>query len=171
MYLIEGHPLSLELSRKWGHAFDEIKNYEFKAEYKIALTSEWTPTVWDQSWLRMVIDLKVKKQPGYTVYDWKTGKEYPEHYDQKQLYASGVLAEHPEENSIRAVHVYLDQGRQTVRDYHRDQLIAARIQWSSKAAKLETYLSNPDMGQWIPEPNHFCKWCNYSKANKGPCKF
>lgn len=168
-HILHNSPLTVELQRGWGHAFSEIKNYELQVEHKIALTPEWSTTHWEGSWLRMVLDLKVKKQ-GYTVYDWKTGKEYPEHYEQKQLYALGVLAEHPEENSIRAVHVYLDLGRQTVREYHRDQLHAARPQWDLRAKKLGDALDDPSY-PWIPEPNYLCKWCAYAKGNKGPCKF
>lgn len=170
--LLHGHPLSFELERKWGSAFREIKQYEIQIEHKISLTPEWTiDPNYKEAWLRMVLDLKAKKPSGYTVYDWKTGKEYPEHYEQKQLYCNGILAEHPEVTNISAVHVYLDLGKQTKRDYHRDQLLASRAQWDSRVKKLAHYLESPDMGQWIPEPNFLCRWCAYSRGNGGPCKF
>lgn len=172
MHILEGHPLTLELQRTWGHAFNEIKKYELQAEHRISLTAQWQTTTWEQGCLRMVLDLKAKKPGGYTVYDWKTGKEYPEHYEQKELYALGVAAEHPEVPSIKSVHVYLDLGRQTQREYHRDQLPARRAQWDSRAKKLSDYLQfQADGLMWIPEPNRFCKWCAYSRENKGPCKF
>lgn len=172
MNLTEGHPLSLELDQKWGNAFREIKQLPIQIEHKIGLTDEWTlaPNYKD-AWSRMVLDAKVKKPGGYVIYDWKTGKEYDEHYEQKELYSLGVLSEHPEETTVTAVHVYLDLGKQTKREYHRDQLLARRAQWDSRAKKLQGYLEAGDTGQWIPEPNYFCKWCSYSKGNGGKCKF
>jgi len=170
MNLLHGHPLSFELQKKWGHAFNEIKGYELQTEHKIALTREWIPTAWESGWLRMVLDLKAKKPGGYTVYDWKTGKEYPEHFDQKELYALGVLSEHPEISQVKAVHVYLDLGKQTQREYHRDQLLARRAQWDFKGKKIEAALLDPSF-PWIPEPNYLCKWCAYARGNGGPCKF
>lgn len=170
-HLLSGSPLTIELERQWGHAFRELKNFPIEVEHKIALTPYWEPTQWDQGWLRMVLDLKAKKPNGYTVYDWKTGKEWPEHYEQKELYSIGIMAEHPETTHVKAVHVYLDLGKQTIREYHRDQLPARRAQWDSKAKKLYDYIRMGDQGQWIPEPNYLCKWCAFSKGNKGPCKF
>lgn len=169
--LTENQPLSLDLENKWGSAFSEIKQFPMLVEHRIGLDPNWQVVPWDAAELRMVLDLKAKKPGGYTVYDWKTGKEYEEHYEQKELYSLGVLAEHPEETTVRAVHVYLDLGKQTVREYHRDQLLARRAQWDSRAKKLRGYLESADFGQWIPEPNFFCRWCSYAKANKGPCKF
>lgn len=171
-HILYDHPLTFELQRAWGRAFTEIKKFDVQVEHKIGLTPAWVPQEdWKGSWLRMVLDLKAKKPGGYTVYDWKTGKEYPEHFDQKELYALGVLSEHPEEKSVSAVHVYLDSGRQTRREYHRDQLNARRARWDSRAQKLQGFVESPDTGQWIMEPNFLCKWCAYNKANKGPCRF
>lgn len=176
--LLHSHPLTQELENKWGSAFKEIKNYPFQVEHKIALDRNWQPTNWlggmmgEPPWLKMVLDLKVQKGQGYTVYDWKTGKEYPEHYDQKELYALGVMSEHPEVKSIKSVHVYLDLGKQTAREYHRDSLNARRTQWNSKAQKMEEFVKlGADHSGWIPEPNFLCRYCAYSKANGGPCKF
>jgi hypothetical protein len=171
LHLTEGHPLPGEVNSWWSSAFTEIKQYPFWTEHQIGLDRNWMPTAWDEAWLQMIIDLKVKKPGGYTVVDWKTGKEYPEHYEQKELYALGVHAEHPEENSIAATHVYLDLFKQTKRDYHRDTMPARRTQWNNRVAKLEKYIKDGDKGQWIMEKNHFCKWCQFSKANGGTCKF
>lgn len=172
MFLLHNHPLSLELGRKWGYAFTEIKNYPIEIEHKIGLSRNWEVVPWNDAWLRMVLDLKAHKPPSYTVYDWKTGKEYPEHYEQKELYSLGVMCEDPLVKSVKAVHVYLDLGRQTQREYHRDSLNARRAQWDSRAQKMEEYVKQgANHPGWIPEPNFLCRYCQYSKAAGGPCKF
>lgn len=171
LYLTEGHPLSHAVNSYWHGALNDIKRYPFWAEHRIALDRNWQPVKWEDGWLQMIIDLKVQKPGGYTVYDWKTGKQYPEHFEQKELYALGVHAEHPEENSIRTVHVYLDLYQQTPREYHRDSMPARRTQWNVRVAKLEKYIADGDKGQWIPEKNHFCRSCQFSKVNGGSCKF
>lgn len=171
LHLTEGHPLPTAVNSWWSSAFNDIKRYPFWAEHKIGLDRDWKPVPWDQAWLQMILDLKVQKPSGYIVYDWKTGREYPEHFEQKELYALGVHAEHPEENNIDSVHVYLDLFRQTKRGYHRDSVLARRAQWNARVAKLEKYIADGDKGQWIMEKNHFCKSCQFSKANGGTCKF
>lgn len=171
LFLREGQPLSLDLGRKWGHAFNEIKKYPIEIEHRIALTEAWEPTTWEKGWLKMVLDLRAKKPAGYSVYDWKTGKEYDEHFDQKELYALGTLAEKPEEKSISSIHVYLDLGKQTKRDYHRDQMHARRARWEARVAKLRSYLADINGPGWIMEPNFRCRFCAFSKAAGGPCKF
>lgn len=180
LHLTQKTPLPAELER-WGDAFKEISTYTFFAEHKVALDRNWQPVAYrsGDAWYRGVFDLKVLKPNLLTVYDWKTGKEWPEHWDQKTIYSIAALAEHPEYTECNAVHVYLDSGKQTPRTYHKDQLHAFRAQWYDRADKLEKavdsliYAREPnDLLMAFPmQPNKFCKWCDFSKSKGGPCRF
>lgn len=172
-HIDKGHPLTPELG-KWQYAFNQLRSESIALwpEYKISLTAEWTPTTWDKAWIKMIIDLMADKPSGVSVYDWKTGKEYDEHFEQKELYSIGIMSKRPEVQEVSAVHVYLDLGKQTKRVYHRSQLSARRAQWDFRAKTMELRVSEgPNSGFWIQEPNFSCRWCAFSKASGGPCKF
>lgn len=176
-HIKDGHPLTPELDR-WSMAFSEIRAFPLFAEHKIAVNRNWEVVDWrdPSAWCRAVLDLKAILPNMLSVFDWKSGKEYAEHYDQKELYAILALAEHPEAYSCRAIHVYLDKkpgpGAQTRREYHRDSLPARRAAWAARAAKMEHYLNMEGSGHFIPEPNFSCRWCQWGQQNGNKsCRF
>jgi CRISPR/Cas system-associated exonuclease Cas4 (RecB family) len=142
-----------------------LKLYPIYPEHRIALDSEWKPTAWETAWFRCALDLKLKDGTGIVIYDWKTGKMYDDHYDQKQLYAIAAAAEDEEAKRVRAVHVYLDLNKHTERTYERSELEAARLFWSARVAKME---KDKD---FIANPTWKCRFCSYSKHKGGPCQF
>lgn len=175
-HLTEGAPLPNEL-KYWAPAFHEIKSYHIKSEHRIAVRKDWTVCGWTDPdvWCRAILDLLAQKpQNLMAVYDWKTGKQYDEHYDQKEHYALMTIAEHPALSMVRAVHVYLDypNTQPTVREYTPIDLVARRIIWTERANKLEAATNDPDLLRAFPmQPNKFCKWCDLRRSAGGPCKF
>lgn len=146
-----------------------LKKYEIYPEHKIALTKQWTQTKWGapDSWYRGVLDLKLiqrDKNEG-VVYDWKTGKIYPDHDDQKSIYSLAVLSEQPALHQVRAIHVYLDRNESREKTFHRDQVPELRKQWESRVQGLE---QNP---VYIPNPGFHCRFCSFSREKGGPCQF
>jgi hypothetical protein len=99
------------------------------------------------------------------VYDWKTGKIYPDHDDQKTIYSLAVFSEDPAVLSVRAVHVYLDSNTNREKTFHRDQVPELRQQWENRVQGLE---QNPVL---IPNPGFHCRWCGYRREVGGPCQF
>jgi hypothetical protein len=145
-----------------------LRSYENYPEHKVALTVDWEPCAWDSeiAWYRGVYDLKLLQTPEEaTVYDWKTGKIYEDHNDQKSLYSVAVFAEQPALRSVRAIHVYLDLNQSREKLFHAGEVRQLREQWASRAKKLE------EDKEFIPNPGFHCRWCSYSKAKGGPCRF
>lgn len=144
-----------------------LKKYPIFTEHKITVTKEWKPTTWDaeDAWHRSVLDLKLVAPKFIAVYDWKSGKMYPEHMDQKELYAIDVLSEHPEMETIKATHVYLDLNKHTERTYFREELIHYRERWERKVANMHADVA------LIANPSWRCRSCGYSKNNGGTCQF
>lgn len=161
-----------------------IRQYENYPEHKIALTIKWQPTEWEaeDAWYRGVLDLKVIS--GYyneesispevptrgspkeaVVYDWKSGKIYDDHDDQKSLYSVAVFSELPSLQTVRAIHVYLDLGKNREQVFHSNQVHQLREHWISRVGKLERDRD------FIPNPGYYCRWCSYSRSNGGPCRF
>jgi hypothetical protein len=153
----------------YGGFLDGLKRLEgIVPEAKLAFNSDWSKANWDDEgiWWRGVLDLLVPPQGGTAhVYDWKTGKIYDDHEDQRQIYAIATSIEYPDAFEITCSHVYLDLGKNVAVTYHRDQLVGFRERWRRRFTAVEgatEFPYNPQFG---------CRWCPYSKAVKGPCPF
>jgi hypothetical protein len=139
-------------------------------EAKLALASDWSARDWeaDDIWWRGVLDLLIPPMsPGVTayVYDWKTGKIYPDHEDQREIYAIGAFCHYPDAIQVSCTHVYIDIKQQVKQDFHRDQLPAMQERWKRRFLALEGATEFPH------NPQFSCRWCSYSRANGGPCPF
>jgi hypothetical protein len=156
--------------------FTGLRQHEIYPEHRIAVDREWVPVDWDDpdAWYRCVIDLQVvypdagSNQPHplqIANYDWKTGKIYPDHQDQKELYALATFAESPTVRRVRSIHVYLDLGTNREVTFDRDQMHSLRDRYENRVAKME------GASEYIPNPGFYCRWCGFSKAKGGPCIF
>lgn len=141
-------------------------------EHTICLNREWQPVPpnADDRWYKGILDLKAFRAGDSppteaTVIDWKTGKIYDEHDDQKSIYSLAVFAEEPTVQRVRAIHVYVDLGKSREKTYDRSQMHELRIAWDSRVLRLENEKN------WIPSPSFKCRYCPYSKEKGGPCRF
>lgn len=157
-------PEDLNFYQPWLSSLKETDAYP---EHKVALTTEWKVTGWEDpdADLRSILDLKVVQPDRIHVYDWKTGKIYPDHDDQKELYALTAFAEHPNVNVVISTHVYLDLNKNREKTYHRDEVPSTQKRWERRVRKM--YAEE----EFIPVPQFFCRYCPYSKAQGGPCQF
>jgi hypothetical protein len=129
----------------------------------VAVDEEWnSPNLW----LRAVFDLLVPPiSDQIEIFDWKSGKIYENHRDQRELYACLALAKYPTAKRIRSTSVYLDVGQQRGEVYEINDIIDARSRWANRLGRLDTATEFPF------NPQYSCRWCNYSKAQGGPCLF
>ena len=168
-YLISGAELPFELSYSQGFLGElRASAHLVLPEHKLAVDKDWVGVGWDSpdAWCRGILDLLiVPRGAKATVYDWKTGKMYDEHYEQKELYAALVFANLAEEIvEVEAIHVYLDLKKNTTRTYHRTQVEPVHQRWKARADKLL-------QEDYTPLPGWYCRYCSYSKLKGGPCKF
>ena len=147
---------------------DEMKKQKFMfPEIKLAFTREWEPCKWDAKdrWFRCILDALIVEEGTITIYDWKTGKEYPDHVNQREVYAVAVNAVYPNIENIECYHVYLDGRALTKSVYSKDQIPAIREKWEDKVQMMFDE-------QWYPaNPSWLCRYCHFRKANGGPCEF
>lgn len=162
----KGLPTNLNF---WTQTLDQLRERGAKAEVRISLTREWTPTEWNAEdvWFRGILDLLVIGGTRGEVYDWKTGKIYPDHDDQKSIYSAAVLGIHPDLHEVSATHVYVDLNQQRQKTFHRDNLPELRKHWEVRASFLER--TSPD--DMIPSPGYHCRYCPFSAKVGGPCRF
>lgn len=180
-------PSNLDYYTSW---FTELKKHEIYPEHIIRLKQDWTPAQENEAhWYKGILDLKVVRRqesveslPEGTertqlqappieviIYDWKTGRVYPDHDDQKSLYSVATFAEHPSVFSVRAIHVYVDLRQIREKTFHRDQMHELRTAWDGRAGKFLEALKNPE--GMIANPGFHCRYCSFSAAKGGPCRF
>lgn len=157
-----------------------------ETEQTWAFRSDWTLTTWDDwngCWLRIKTDIAYMEavhDPTLgqinTLYvdDLKTGKKRDEmiedYMKQLELYAVGGLVQHAgvvHHVIPRLVFVDYDPANAIVvgPTYNRSDIPRLQKEWGRRTAKMlkdETFK---------PRAGDHCRWCHFSKAKGGQCKF
>lgn len=146
-------------------------------ELEWAFTRDYKPTSWfgRDAWLRIKTDAcglePDTKPPLIHITDWKTGKVYDEHKQQRSLYALGglqlvelgALAAGDKRAEVIAEHAYTDTTQSATETFAFKDLKKLKDQW---AARTKQMLSDTT---YKATPGYHCKWCRYRKSNGGPC--
>lgn len=151
----------------WHSLLSGLKTKTMFPELKLALDKDWKPVEWGSPdvWWNGVLDLLVLASPEATIYDWKTGKIWPDHDEQKDIYTIATFATHSEMSQVRAIHVYLDLGKSREKVYSRSDMPALQEGWERRVRSLE------EATEFIPNPSYGCRWCPFSRQKNGPCRF
>jgi hypothetical protein len=136
------------------------------AEGEYSFTQSWTPTQWfaPDAWVRGKLDA----QYGNTIIDYKTGKRYPEHVNQANLYAAFEFAKHPELTEINVEFWYVDQPRE-----HPDAKKVWMFKQEDQAQRINMW--NHKVSAMMHDtifphrPGRHCAWCGFAKSKGGPC--
>lgn len=114
--------------------------------------------------IKAVVDIHYAIGDVLYVIDLKSGKEYPEHKDQLQLYSVIGLVKYPQIKEVRASALYL-YGAGEVTTYSRDSLEGLKMFWKNRALiqlNANLYPATPSTSA--------CRWCQYAKSKAGPCE-
>src|SRR5690606_32439199 len=117
---------------------NEVIEKKGQPEYKVSFRKDWEPCTWNDPdvWYRGILDVLVPG-PDAWIIDWKTGKIYPDHDDQKHLYATAVLSGHSDVRRVRAEHIYIDLGKRREKTFDRDELRGMQQHWEARAKFLD----------------------------------
>jgi hypothetical protein len=138
-------------------------------EHRWGLTWDFTPCDYDDDnvMLRGFMDLKFVPEDEHTqVYEYKTGKIYPEHTHQQWMYGVVALQEHPLK-SVEVTVIYLDQKKNKKIYYPQGMMGNYRVGLMEEIQEVE----DKPYEEFIPNPQFTCRWCQFSKDNGGPCRF
>jgi hypothetical protein len=144
-----------------------LKAYGVESEIKLAFNENWEPVPWesDEMWFRCILDALVIQPDRGTIYDWKTGKEYKDHSDQREIYSISVLSAYPDLVEASAYHTYVDSKQNTFTTFHRGTLQGLKAKWKTNV----DLMFNDKI--WPPNPSFMCRYCHFSKSRNGPCRF
>lgn len=163
-----------------GYFFSLRENYKCFPEVKFALKggnlhfdpkqyerAEFEPCAWDDpgTVFRGFYDLKFTWDGGVAIDEFKTGKVYPEHMDQRMAYGTVALIEHPEIDHVEVRTVYLDLVNSVPVTYPRAMLPEYTGGLRRDIMKVE----NDTV--FAPNPSFMCRYCEFSRQNAGPCQF
>lgn len=148
-------------------------------EERIAVRKDWSACPdGEEPYLLAYIDLSRYVEVSGNLWDWKSGKIYPDHEDQKELYTAMVFGSRPELEVITFTHVYVDLGKNREKVFSRDfDFARIKEKWEKKIEAIENTMKTIGKGGFpvgqvlIPKPQFFCRYCGYSKFMGGPCPF
>lgn len=163
-------PKDLSLFRKEFKVLRELnKVTPLAIESQWAFTSKWSVCDWfgKEAWCRMVIDLATPPvMDVLSIVDYKTGRNrFADQRPQLELYAIGGFLRYPKAKVVHPEFWYTDQGEVEEDEFHRKDLEKLLAKWA-KATK--PMLSDKT---FAPRPSGSCRWCHFSAAKAGPCKF
>lgn len=133
-------------------------------EYEIILDSSWASASKENRWLKSVIDAALIYEDNTAlIIDYKTGREYPAHATQMQLYSLALRAAHPNIGDIETRLWYLDSGAESkdISTPAEDRRLQAI--WTARANRM---LSDSELKT---SPGTHCNWCPFHTRKGGPC--
>ena len=111
-----------------------------------------------------MIDASTEEKSTLVIWEWKSGKIYDDHKEQRRAYAVFAHAHWPEYDYYEVRTVYFDQRKRSKLKVKPKQIKIYREQFEERVGlmSIDTMYS--------PRPGFYCKWCGYSKYLGGPCR-
>lgn len=140
-------------------------------ELEFAVDKAWAPVGWfdKNTWARFKLDVVVVNGPCIEVTDWKTGRLNPttSYDDQMELYNMASLLWCRTAESAKSRMVFTDQKGQVVegKPLLRSGLAKLQKKWEQR---IDCMFSDRE---FVEKPGQHCRWCSFSAAKKGPCKY
>lgn len=148
---------------------EQVKAFTDKeVEQQWGYTRGWQATGWfgGDTWFRSVLDAGVMYEDmTFEDVDWKTGKRYGSNDDQMELQALSVMCRFKTVTHVTTRLAYLDTGDEEIAEFPatvKEKLIA---KWERKVVPMFSDTV------FAPRPNEKCRFCTFSRSNKGLCKF
>lgn len=131
------------------------------------VTRDWEPCgkAHPLAWIKAVVDVHyVQDQEILRLHDYKSGREYPSHADQLELYSTLGLLQYPTTRRAVASAVYIDSGLESrERSIIRDMLPAITRKWGGVIERMEGDAA------FLPTAGAHCGRCPHASNNGGPC--
>lgn len=144
--------------------FAGIKKKKPFVEEKLAISESWEVVPWVEGWGRMVVDAYYLEPELLVAPEWKSGKVYDDHIEQRKLYGTVLLQKYPDIDEAHVKTIYVDQGFAHVTEVSREHVPDIIEEFDRR---LEFLQSDDEMA---PRPGWYCRFCPYSRMKDGPCK-
>jgi len=138
---------------------------EVYPELAFSFTENWEPTEFEaeDAFVRGYMDNVIVNPDKLLVHEYKTGSIYPEHEDQKALYALASLLLFPDYDTVEVQGIYIDKKKVVPSTYGRVSITSMKFMWAKRINKVHLNI-------YPARPGLHCRWCVASKAKGGPCQ-
>jgi hypothetical protein len=135
---------------------------EARPEMAFCLTEQWEPTEFDadDGYIRGYMDNVFVYPDRVHVHEYKTGQEYDEHAQQKQLYAMVCLILFPDITEVVVEGIYIDGKKRQPTTYSRAHLPSMQYSWKREIDKMFVPI-------YPARPGMHCRWCPKSSKKEG----
>jgi hypothetical protein len=151
-----------------GPELERMKQNGWISEETWLADSLWLPVDTDEAaWIKSIIDLHHLEGDILDIVDLKSGRRYPEHKEQLEVYALMGMKRYPQAKRVDVKAWYVDEGGQfgyqasympQMFDYYSEY-------WNELARKMFRDT------EFIPTPSKdACKWCAFNAKKGGPCE-
>ena len=169
-------PKLTEGLEKFADRLAALRKAKARTELEWAFTRTLSPTGWfdNDAWLRMKIDAcaETKAPPCVDIVDYKTGKLYEDHKQQRTIYALGglqlvqigALCNGDKDTKVTAAHLYTDTGFKAEETFTLKNLPSLKREWEARIKEMladTVYKANPGRA---------CRFCRFGKSKGGPCQ-
>ncbi len=152
---------------------DMFRKLGASAELEWTFNKDWQPTSWfgHDAWLRVKTDACAESPGLVQITDWKTGKIYDDHKQQRSLYGMaglqlvelGKLAGGDKSVKVLAEHAYTDTGQSATEEYSMKDLKPLKAEWLRRIKQMMGDTKYP------AKTGFHCRYCKFRKSNGGPC--
>lgn len=144
----------------------QLKKLRAEPEAQWGVTKKWAPSEFfaNDVWGRGKVDAFLVRDDTLHIIDFKTGRVYPTHEWQADVYAAFGFALYPDVEHIEIEFWYVDQdGLIKPYQYIPSDLNAIRDDADERATKMLKAKT------FLPTPGSHCKYCSYRTDKGGPC--
>lgn len=157
------YPAADKCLAPWQPYMEALNGLDPSPEAEVAVDANWRPVAFDsdEAYFRGKKDLDVQLPDHIQIYDWKSGKVYPDHVYQGKAYFA--LSPHDCDHVVRFVYLdiptHVQEWAYKAKDKEREREILTR--------KIEIIRADE---VWDPTPGDECRWCKKSWRRGGDCK-
>jgi len=151
-----------------GPELERMRLNGWKSEEIWLMDASWSP-VQDESlaWGKAIIDLHKMDGDVLNIVDLKSGKRYPEHEEQLQIYALMGMKRYKDVKRVDVAAWYIDEGGRLGHSmsYMPEMFDHYATPWTKLANEILTAT------EFLPTPSrNACRFCPYKASQGGPCE-
>lgn len=152
--------------KKIGRLLSDARDAGGKSEEVWLIDKDWQPVDDpNRAWVKAIVDLHWVEGEVLHVRDHKSGREYPSHRDQLELYAILGMLKYPSVRRAESAAIYIDGGYTGMDgSIIRPMLPSLISKWDTDAKAMESD------ALFDAKPGSACRWCPYANKQGGPCQ-